>query len=311
MSAVVADSGGEEDGRGVARANNKVGGEWFEPLQEKGTHIKFHWNEEHGWCEGRVTKPMRKILTKTQIKWVVTVHFDDGETNTVNFLKSEEHRWRFLSSPIPTTTTSSSSNAVSKTVPKKARNPTSQKRTQKESSSVKESDGPKTTKRAKKTASKTAKKPPVVRRTKNSVSSSSVSEKVSKRIPLQALDQNQGEPPKELDKTFVGTKPGLQDTPCDNKMSKDDIPEEDKTTAGSPVEETLDPVRMNLVESFLKNLIMAGEEMSITLDRMFQQMNSATFTDLEELTLYLRRFEAQNHIMLEPAQNPDTIFFMS
>eukprot|EP00978_Attheya_sp_CCMP212_P035854 scaffold158464_cov49-Attheya_sp.AAC.4 len=237
MSAVVADSGGEEDGSGIA--NDKVG-EWFEPLQEKGTHIKFHWNEEHGWCEGRVTKPMRKILTKTQIKWVVTVHFDDGETNTVNFLKSEEHRWRFLSSPVPTTTNSSSSNVVaSKNVPKKARNPTSQKRTQKESSSVKESDGPKTTKRTKKTASKAAKKTP----TKSDASSSSVSDKVSKRMPFQALDQNQGEPPiKELDKTFVDTKPVLQDTPCENNMSKDAIPEEEKTISDSTVEDTLDPV---------------------------------------------------------------------
>eukprot|EP00978_Attheya_sp_CCMP212_P035853 scaffold158464_cov49-Attheya_sp.AAC.3 len=63
-------------------------------------------------------------------------------------------------------------------------------------------------------------------------------------------------------------------------------------------------------------MIMAGEEMSITLDKMFQQMMDdstafTAFTDLEELTLYLRCFEAQNHIMLEPAQNPDTIFFMS
>ena len=67
---------------------------------------------------------------------------------------------------------------------------------------------------------------------------------------------------------------------------------------------------MHTVESFLKEKFMAGEE-DITLDNMFQQMDSTKFTDLEELTLYLRCFEAQNHIMLEPAKTPDTIFFMS
>jgi hypothetical protein len=171
-------------------------------------------------------------MTKILIKWVVTVHFDDGETNTVNFLKSEEHRWRFPSSPVPSNNNSSSSSS-------KVASKITKKRTQKETSSVKESDCPKTIKRTKKTASKTAKKG---RSTKNDSSSPSVSgKKVSKRTPFQALDQNQGEPPKKLDKTTVGTKPGLQETLCDNKMAKDDIPKEEKTTAGSTVKETLDP----------------------------------------------------------------------
>jgi len=55
-----------------------------------GTMIEYYWNDEYGWCRGRVVDKPVQILDEV----IVTVCFDDGETHRLPFRGDEKVRWR-------------------------------------------------------------------------------------------------------------------------------------------------------------------------------------------------------------------------
>ena len=61
---------------------------WAKQIK-KGAKVEYYWSEEIGWCRGTV-----KNVTKVVDEILVTVEFDDGETNRLPFNGAEKARWR-------------------------------------------------------------------------------------------------------------------------------------------------------------------------------------------------------------------------
>jgi len=55
-----------------------------------GTMIEYYWNDEYGWCRGRVMDKPIQILDEL----IVTVRFDDGEIHRLPFRGDEKARWK-------------------------------------------------------------------------------------------------------------------------------------------------------------------------------------------------------------------------
>jgi hypothetical protein len=62
---------------------------WAKSIR-KGTVVEYFWNEEYGWCRGKVVEDPVRIVDEI----VLTVRFDDGETHRLPFSADEKIRWR-------------------------------------------------------------------------------------------------------------------------------------------------------------------------------------------------------------------------
>ncbi len=55
----------------------------------------FWWDDDLGWIKGRIKKGLSKKLTKTSIKWPVSICFEcDGKTETLDFFPKGLKRWK-------------------------------------------------------------------------------------------------------------------------------------------------------------------------------------------------------------------------
>jgi len=62
---------------------------WAKQIQ-KGSRVEYFWNEEYGWCAGRVVEDPVTIVDEI----LLTIEFDDGETHQLPLTAEEKVRWR-------------------------------------------------------------------------------------------------------------------------------------------------------------------------------------------------------------------------
>ena len=58
----------------------------------KGSRLEYFWNEQEGWCKGKVVEEPVMIVDEL----IITVEFDDGEVHRLPFSADEKVRWRPL-----------------------------------------------------------------------------------------------------------------------------------------------------------------------------------------------------------------------
>ena len=56
----------------------------------KGTGVEYFWNEQEGWCRGKVIEDPLMVVDEL----IITVLFDDGEVHRLPFSADEKVRWR-------------------------------------------------------------------------------------------------------------------------------------------------------------------------------------------------------------------------
>jgi hypothetical protein len=65
----------------------------YTSILHQGRRVSYWWDDEYGWVNGVIIKPLTKVTTSSIIKWVVKVDFEDGEKETLNFHPGDK-RWK-------------------------------------------------------------------------------------------------------------------------------------------------------------------------------------------------------------------------